>query len=351
MASRFRSIAEDLSQCSDAVFNKTVFLIKAPRDVLPSEIAAQANRAIKLIEWAESTNGIGLSKLYEFYEKASGVDPQNISPNSAVDNNNSSRPSRTVKVTSVWHELGISGVLGGIITTLVFGVQLVGGFQLFELKSFDHFMQQRPKEDVDDRLLIIGADTEDLKKYGDGGRLYDDSLARLLEKLKEHQPSAIGLDIFRSQPVPKNDQKGHERLTNQFKNNPDIFAICYSSLDPKDSVAPPNISQLQVGFNELFYDEFPTQQYDNTVRRYLLSRTENFGEKEIKCKAEDSLALQLARKYLEKQKTTVDVVNESWRFGPTTTFPLKDSSGGYRNLDSLGYQIMINYRQTKPPEK
>ena len=64
-------LLEDLIQCPDAVFNKTVFYSKAPGDILPPEIAAQSNRAIKLIEWAGSTNGIGLSKLYSAYLRAS----------------------------------------------------------------------------------------------------------------------------------------------------------------------------------------------------------------------------------------------------------------------------------------
>ena len=280
-----------------------------------------------------------------------GIKTEENSGRSSSLSQETETPSIKSNQRKIWYELKKISLVGGAITSLVIGLRLIGGFQFFELKSFDHLMKHRPRESTDDRLLIIGADKEDLITYGDGGRLSDAFLAQLLEKLKEYQPAAIGLDIFRDKPVPTNDKKGHERLNNQLRSNPDIVAVCYSSSDPKDSVAPPNISELKVGFNELLYDEFPPQQWDSTVRRYLLSRSTNPGDKESKCETDYSLALQLAGSYLEKQKITVDVANESWRFGPTTTVPLKTFSGFYHNLDASGYQIMINYRQTESPDK
>jgi len=54
--------------------------------------------------------------------------------------------------------------------------------------------------------LIVGADEEDIRKYK--YPLPDAILARLITKLEQYQPVAIGLDIFRDQPV----LPGHELL-------------------------------------------------------------------------------------------------------------------------------------------
>ncbi len=38
--------------------------------------------------------------------------------------------------------------------------------QTWELQAFDHLMRQLPVEDIDRRLLIVGADETDLSLYG-----------------------------------------------------------------------------------------------------------------------------------------------------------------------------------------
>ncbi|MBD3562055.1 CHASE2 domain-containing protein, partial [Planktothrix sp. FACHB-1355] len=62
-----------------------------------------------------------------------------------------------------------------------------------ELSAFDRYMRLRPQESADDRIAIVTIDETDVKEC-----CYVESrdLLQLIEKLEEHQPRAIGLDIY-----------------------------------------------------------------------------------------------------------------------------------------------------------
>ena len=63
------NLLEKLSRCILATFNKVVFCSGVQEGDLPGEGADRSTKAIRLIEWAESS-GPGLKKLYECYEWA-----------------------------------------------------------------------------------------------------------------------------------------------------------------------------------------------------------------------------------------------------------------------------------------
>ena len=110
-------------------------------------------------------------------------------------------------------------VASAIATISVMGIRWLGWLQTWELQAFDRLMQQQPIESADRRILIIGADEEDISSSRYGYPLPDRILAQLLNKLQPYQPSAIGIDIFRDQPIPSNDPDGHEALVAQLKQN------------------------------------------------------------------------------------------------------------------------------------
>jgi CHASE2 domain-containing sensor protein len=233
-----------------------------------------------------------------------------------------------------WRTLLVTSV---VVTSLLMGVRSQGFLQKWELASYDYLLRQRPPEDPDDRLLIVGADEEDIRKYK--YPLPDGILARLITKLEQYQPVAIGLDIFRDQPV----LPGHELLVSQLEQNQHLITVCTLGNNPKNSIAPPPKSPAsQLGFNDLEVDP-----QSDTIRRQLLSRTPNPTSPLSPCKTPYAFSLQLAGRYLEAKNIPVSTtLDKDWQFGKVVFRRLESHSGGYQNLDARGNQILINYRAT-----
>lgn len=224
--------------------------------------------------------------------------------------------------------LGISLV----VTGLVMGMRSLGILQKWELETYDRLLRQRPSETADSRLLLVGVNEEDLRQYNHP--LPDNVLVQLIEKLEQHQPLAIGLDIYRDRPVPP----GHKALISQFQQNQSLVTVCFGT-DKKQAVAPPPESPIkQIGFNDLEND------FDYTIRRHLLSRTPNPISPLLPCQTPYSFSLQLAYRYLKAKGISVKVFNKNWQFDNIIFKRLEPRTGGYQNLDARGNQILINYR-------
>ncbi|MFW9259593.1 CHASE2 domain-containing protein [Nostoc sp. CALU 546] len=227
-----------------------------------------------------------------------------------------------------------------VITALVFGVRLLGILQSSELKIFDQMMRLRPDERIDPRILVVTIDDEDLK-YQDNqgmkrrGSLSDTALAQLLEKLKPHQPSVIGLDIIRDFPV-SNDQP---ELANKLQNNDNFIAICIGNdltTGDKGIEPPPEVPTERLGFADVVVDD------DKILRRYLWGATFN---SKTACETEVSLSLKLALYYLAKKGIKPETTHsEDLLLGKTRLQRLQARAGGYQNLHNDGYQMLLNYR-------
>jgi CHASE2 domain-containing sensor protein len=234
-----------------------------------------------------------------------------------------------------WRRFSTVCVTSLVVTSVLMGVRWLGGLESWELKSYDHLLRQRPSESADSRILLIGADENDIRQYKHP--LPDAVLAELIEKLEQHQPFAIGLDIFRDQPVPP----GHESLVTQLQQNQHLVTVCFGT-DQENAVAPPPKSSAeQLGFNDLQNDQ------DYTVRRHLQSRTPNPIASFSPCQTPYSFSLQLAYRYLQaKGIITKTTPEKNWQFGSVVSKRLEPRSGGYQNLDARGNQVLINYRAT-----
>jgi CHASE2 domain-containing sensor protein len=237
------------------------------------------------------------------------------------------------------------GLASLVVTGLIMGLRWLGVWQGWELKAFDTLMIQRPQEAPDSRLLIIGIDEEDIRRYG--YPLPDSVLGKLLDQLNTYQPAVIGLDLFRDQPVPTGESPQASPLTSLFKETDNLVAICALSQTLSDSIAPPEaISPEQVGFANLYDDRQLTGTQDDTVRRYLLSRSTNPLATPSRCTTLYSFAWQLTYRYLQVQDLPVETVGDDWKFGSVVVQRLENRSGGYQKLDGRGNQVLINYRAT-----
>lgn len=239
-----------------------------------------------------------------------------------------------------WHSVL---VVSFVITGLVMGVRWFGILQRWELTAFDTLMTQRFSESPDPRLVMIGVDEEDIRRYG--YPLPDKVLAKLLQKLNSYEPAVIGLDLFRDQAV--GNSQPSSSLHSLFQETDNLVGICTLGQTPAESIAPPSaIAPQQVGFVNLYDDRPVTNTRDDTVRRYLLSRSANPLETPSRCTTPYSFAWQLTYRYLMAKDIPVETVKKDWKFGSVLIERLQNRSGGYQNLDSRGNQLLINYRAT-----
>ncbi|MCY7390250.1 MAG: CHASE2 domain-containing protein, partial [Leptolyngbyaceae cyanobacterium CAN_BIN12] len=114
------------------------------------------------------------------------------------------------------------GVLIAVPTVagVVMILRIAGFLQMLELASLDQLFMLRPQEAVDSRILIVTineADIQKLQQYP----ISDAVLARLLNNLKQHRPTAIGLDIYRDLPQPP----GHDALLKIFNTTPNLIGV------------------------------------------------------------------------------------------------------------------------------
>ncbi len=235
-----------------------------------------------------------------------------------------------------WQAIALTSIL---TTSLVMGVRSLGLLEFFELKAYDAFMQMRPAEPPDDRILIIGITEEDLQNQPDRGNasISDRNLELLLEKLDALGARTIGLTLLRSFSVDSQ----HPELIDRLENSSNLIATCFSSIDAPDSetvIPPPEIQNIErVGFNNIFRDNG----IDGVLRRQKLRMAPGHAP----CHTSLSFSLQAAKHYLQQVGIETRETSDAYlHLGKTVFQTLEKDSGSYHNLDSRGGQIMLNYR-------
>ncbi len=250
--------------------------------------------------------------------------------------------------TAVWN-FGTRVVLTSVvITTLVVGLRQMGLLEAMELGAFDQMMRWRPDEGSDKRLLVVAITEKDIQKIQEA-TLSDQNLNRLLGKLEEYQPLAIGLDIFRDVPVGT----GRDDLLKRLQQSDRIITVCKSgSADNPGVPPPPGVTTDRIAFADQVIDT------DGIIRRSLLfiasapantpasSSGANTGSICDDSSAQLlSLSFQLALRYLQVRKIQPEFTTANeLKLGSTVFRPLKENDGGYQNVDVGGYQILLNYR-------
>ncbi|MDF2389228.1 CHASE2 domain-containing protein [Nostoc ellipsosporum NOK] len=213
------------------------------------------------------------------------------------------------------------------VTASVWGVRELKWLQSWELKVYDQMLRSRPVEPPDPRILLVTITEEDIAR--EKWPLSDTKINQLLAKLESYQPRVIGLNIYR--PEQKNFAAGLQNPNN-------IIGTCsYSSMSRSEIPPPPNLSTDNIGYADLI----PDNQEDQIVRRSLL-----FSEStDNKCTTKFSFAALLAVTYLEKEGLEIDFPDQyNFHLGKTYFQTLKPNSGSYQNLDTAGYQLLLNYR-------
>lgn len=229
-------------------------------------------------------------------------------------------------------------LVAAIVTALVMGVRYVGGLQPWELQAYDDLMRLKPDEPQDQRILVITVTEEDFQipqQTQRKGSLSDLALAQLLQKLAPYQPHAIGLDIYHDFPI----RSDLPELAADVKNNGDFFAICKVSDRSTNSpgIAPlPNLPLQQQGFSDVITDP------DDVLRRHLLAMDVVPASP---CVTPLALSTQLALHYLQAEGVSARFTPQgNLQLGNLVIPRLHNHTSGYQQADTLGYQILLNYR-------
>ena len=229
----------------------------------------------------------------------------------------------------LWKWRGIA-IAAPTISIFVIGLRLIGALEPLELAMIDQFFRWRSPEPEDNRIVIIGIDEADVRQYK--WPIDDALLTKLLDKVRQQKPRAIGLDLARDLPVGK----GYAQLEKLFKTTPNLIVITKKAdlvdsnyaISSSDINPPPALANTeQVGAINLPVDA------DGRIRRGLLALRLPDGKDTL------SFGLQLALLYLDGEKT----VPFEQALNPPR---LKVNDGGYSHADVGGHQFIINYRRS-----
>lgn len=233
----------------------------------------------------------------------------------------------------LWEWRGVM-ITAPTVAGLTLLLRMTGWLQGWEWGALDLFFRWRPPEPQDPRIAIVEIDEPDINYVGTWP-IPDAIFAEVLEKIKEQQPTAIGIDIYRDLPV----EPGHERLQKVFESTPNVIGIKKMLGDIYGEPVPParTLSQLgQVAAVDMVSDN------DGKVRRALLSITPP-NQKTIY-----TLGSRLALMYLKEKKGITLKPHPSNKnnvlLGKSLFVRLEKNDGAYVGVDNGGYQIMHNFR-------
>jgi CHASE2 domain-containing sensor protein len=252
------------------------------------------------------------------------------------------------------------------VTSLVMGTRYVGILEPLELQAYDYLIRQRPPELIDERILVVEVTKEDIAEHQ--YPLEDATVAQLLQKLRQYEPRALGLDMHRYQ----SRGAGRSDLISRFEQNQNFFTVCASGSSDSNYAPPPEFSEQQlrnqVGFSDVVVDssnpkdrkirgdlvvgEQP-EDTSRTVRRQLLSYDPSLSPSPSSCSTPYSFSFQLAFRFLYEEKIQPMEVNsnQEWQFGTVVFHRLAARFGGYQQLDGQSSQIMLNYRSNQPGQR
>ncbi|RZM78024.1 adenylate/guanylate cyclase domain-containing protein [Leptolyngbya iicbica LK] len=240
--------------------------------------------------------------------------------------------------------LMVIGVASLALSSGVAALVQLGLLEGLEQKAYDQMVRLRQATrslPPDDRLLIVTVTEEDLETLAEFP-LTDGTVARAINQLQQHEPVAIGLDMFRAIPKPP----GRDALGQALQAD-NIVVIAQLANSTGGPGIPPPVESApgQVSFNDVVVDA------DGKVRRALMiAEPTALPEHPYLF----SFSLQLAMRYLATQDLmpTASPENPDYmQLGETTLWPLQSGSGGYARIDDNGYQVMLDYRDRVTPAR
>jgi CHASE2 domain-containing sensor protein len=231
--------------------------------------------------------------------------------------------------------------VAGIISLCILGLRCLSLLQGMELATYDHLLRQMPKESKDERIVIVGANEDDIARYQG---ISDQILTEVIQKLTAAGAVGIGIDIARNVPQPP----GEQALAREFLHNEKVIGVCSLETNPHQQIPPPPTLPPHRTAHISIENDSAYGYQDYTVRRYELSSQTS---QPTPCLAHHTLGLMLSAFYLQENKVSVKIQNQQWVFGSVTAHRLQPHTGGYHNLDARGNQLLLRYRHTPDPNQ
>jgi adenylate cyclase len=229
-----------------------------------------------------------------------------------------------------WHVVLITA---SCIAGLVILIRLMGWLQPLEWAMYDQYFCWRPQEPTDPRIVLVQISQADLAKYS--WPVPDGVLAKLITKLNQQHPRAIGLDLYRSSPIKPEEQK----LIEVFQAVPTLIGIekVRGRVDVDPIVPAKLLRDLdQVGANDAVLDA------DRRLRRGLLYLDDKQGKVVL------SLPMKLALIYLQSQQIKPSMTDRgAIKLGRSELAAFESNDGAYVRTNSQGFQILLNYRGSR----
>ncbi|HLO51322.1 MAG TPA: CHASE2 domain-containing protein [Kamptonema sp.] len=233
------------------------------------------------------------------------------------------------------------------VTSLLIGARQLGMLEPLELGAFDQMLRWRTDEGPDSRLLIVRITEGDIQRLKEWP-ISDRKVTQLLKNLERLEPRVIGLDLLRDVPLGE----GRAELTKLLKNSKRIVGVCLlSDGTPEQPGSPPapGLAKDQVGFADLVVDP------GGVLRRtaFFIKPLEPSGVEKHLCNNSsvpflESFGFQIANRYLEQQGIKSGTSPQGkLMLGSTVFSSLEKNSGGYKNANVGGYQLLINYRSAR----
>lgn len=204
--------------------------------------------------------------------------------------------------------------------------------QNFELAAYDQFLRWRPSSPTRQPVVaIVAIDDEDLEKWG--WPLPDERLAALVKAALEAGARVVGVDLYRDKPIPPGSKTLNSLLSREHR----VIGVTKLASKGQRGVGPPPslLAAKRYGFADMVVDR------DGRVRRGFLFMQD--GPVMV-----PSFGLRLALAWLRDKGIgpAPDSVHPThMRLGAATFRPLVRNFGGYRGIDSRGYQFMLDFRR------
>lgn len=218
--------------------------------------------------------------------------------------------------------------------SILFAVQQMGWLQPLELATFDYLLAEQEPAPPHPKILVVGIDEADIQTLRQWP-IKDALLARALRSLLEQDAAMVGLDIYRDFP----QEPGHAELL-AILEDPRIIAVSKLGVDDSSNQidATAGVPEARLGFIDFVLDP------DGVVRRGLLFAK---GRQHV----ETAFAMQLALHYLDQQGVVPSNPRDKPGFvlGESHFRPLEGHSGGYRDINASGFQILLSYHRHPLP--
>lgn len=243
------------------------------------------------------------------------------------------RPDRG-RVMRLLRSAALKALIGGnIVAAIIILMRGYGLLQPLELLIYDALRVVWAGHHPSSRVLLVGGTEADVEHWD--WPLRDGDLATLLERLASWKPRVIGVDLYRDHPEPP----GTERLAAVLAQHKEIVWAFKLKEGAKPGVPPPATLR---GTDRAVLADTVTDS-GNIVRRGLLYADDGVDNY-------PGMGMALALGYLAADRIRLaPAEGDQLRLGKAVIAPLDDTRGPYVQLDSRGYQILLDYHGGTDP--